>query len=316
MWVEGCRVVQFSTEPEVGVVESSRWRGVVMVVGATLCWGIMAAVAKLLFRDQGVDPLLLVVVRAYLATLTLFFALSVVAPSHLRVDARMLRAAAIVGVGGLLTNNFLYFQAIHLTGVATALLLQYQAPVLVALYAFVVHRQRPSSRLILSLILTVLGCALVVRIYDPAAVRLNLVGVLAGLGTAFAFAFYILASRVALRFMRPWTLVAYGYLAASLVWLPLVSPWQIVSAEISVQTWGAFLAIATVGTVVPFGLFISGLRYLPPAQASILAMLEPVVATVAAFLILGETLGPFQIVGGCLVLGGVLLVETGETTTG
>ena len=292
-----------------GVGESNRWRGVGMVVGATVCWGTMAAVAKLLFRDQGVDPLLLVVVRAYLATLTLFGCLGAIAPGHLRIDARMFRTAAIVGIGGLLTNNFLYFEAIHLTTVATALLLQYQAPVLLALYVVLVDRQRASSRLILSLILTMAGCALVVRVYDPAAVRLNFLGVLAGVGTAFAFAFYILTSRAALRFMRPWTLVAYGYLAASLVWLPLVPPWRIIAAGFPLQTWGAFLAIATFGTVVPFGLFISGLRYLPPAQAGILAMLEPVVAALAAYLILGETLLPLQALGGALVLAGVALVE-------
>jgi drug/metabolite transporter (DMT)-like permease len=292
-----------------GVVESNRWRGVVMVVGATVCWGTMATVAKLLFRDQGVAPLFLVVVRAYLATLILFAVLGAMAPGHLRIDARMFRAAAIVGVGGLLTNNFLYFEAIHLTSVATALLLQYQAPVLVALYALLVQHQRLSSRLGLSLVLTVTGCALVVRVYDPAAIRLNLVGVLAGLGTAFAFAFYILTSRAALRFMRPWTLVAYGYLAASVAWLPVVPPWRLVSAGFPMETWGSFLAIATFGTVIPFGLFISGLRHLPPAQASILAMLEPVVAAMAAYLILGETLLPLQLVGGGLVLAGVTLVE-------
>jgi drug/metabolite transporter (DMT)-like permease len=212
--------------------------------------------------------------------------------------------------GGLLTNNFLYFEAIHLTSVATALLLQYQAPVLLALYALLVERQRLSSRLTLSLVLTVAGCALIVRVYDPSAVRLNFLGVLAGLGTAFAFAFYILTSRAALRFMRPWTLVAYGYLAASLVWLPVVPPWRFAAAGFSLQTWGAFLAIATFGTVVPFGLFINGLRHLPPTQASILAMLEPVVATVAAYLILGEALLPLQALGGVLVLAGVVLVET------
>src|SRR5512139_2288999 len=125
-----------------------------MVVGATLCWGTMAAVAKLLFRDQGVDPLVLVVVRAYLATFTLFAFLGAMAPGHLRIDARMFRAAAVVGVGGLLTNNFLYFEAIYLTSVATALLLQYQAPVLLALYALLVERQPLSSRLTLSLVLT------------------------------------------------------------------------------------------------------------------------------------------------------------------
>jgi drug/metabolite transporter (DMT)-like permease len=251
----------------------------------------------------------LVVIRTYLATLTLFACLGAVTPGHLRVDTRTLRAAAIVGVGGLLTNNFLYFEAIHLTSVATALLLQYQAPVLLALYALLVERRAPSPRLALSIVLTVAGCALVVRVYDPAALRLNFLGVLAGVGTAFAFAFYILTSRAALRFVRPWTLVAYGYLAASVVWLPLVPPWRMVAAGFPRQTWGAFLAIATLGTVVPFGLFINGLKHLPPTQASILAMLEPVVATLAAYLILGEALLPLQALGGVLVLSGVILVE-------
>jgi drug/metabolite transporter (DMT)-like permease len=291
------------------VVESNRWRGVVMIVGAATCWGAMAAVIKLLFRERGVDPLLLVVIRAYLATLILFAGLAIIAPARLRISRVGLRAAALVGIGGLLTNNYLYFQAIHLTSVAMALLLQYQAPVLVAIYGALVNRQRVSFRLGLSLLLTVLGCALVVRIYDPAAIRLNLVGVLAGLGTAFSFAFYILTSRAALRSTGSWTLVAYGYLAASLAWLPVVPPWRILAADFPLETWGGFLAVATVGTVIPFGLFIGGLAHLPPAPASILAMLEPVVAAVAAYLILGETLLPLQILGGLLVLAGVVVVE-------
>lgn len=290
---------------------SDRWRGVVMIIGAAVCWGTMAAVVKLLFREQGIDPLVLVVIRAYLATLILFVGLTIIAPARLLVNGAGLRAAAVVGIGGLLTNNYLYFQAIHLTSVAMALLLQYQAPVLVALYGVVLKRQRISLRLGLSLLLTVIGCALVVRIYDPAAIRLNLVGVLAGLGTAFSFAFYILASRAALRTTGSWTLVAYGYLAASLAWLPVVPPWQILSAGFSWESWWGFLAVATVGTVIPFGLFISGLAHLPPASAGILAMLEPVVAAAAAYAILGEILLPLQIVGGGLVLAGVLLVETG-----
>jgi drug/metabolite transporter (DMT)-like permease len=74
--------------------------------------------------------------------------------------------------------------------------------------------------------------------------------------------------------------------------------------------WGAFLAIATFGTVVPFGLFISGLQFLPPTQAGIVSMLEPVVAATVAFVILGETLVPLQILGGGLVLAGVVMVQT------
>ena len=289
--------------------ESVKWRGYGMVLGATVCWGIAAAGIKLLFRDRGVDPLTLVTIRADLASLTLFGVFFAIAPARLRIGRRDVFAAAIVGVGGLAINNFLYFEAIHLTNVATALLLQYQAPILVALYAAIVQRQRLSGRLVLSLALALAGCALVVRVYEPNVLRPNLLGVLAGLGTAVAFAFYILASRAALRSMGAWTLLAYAYLFAGLAWSVVLPPWKILGQGFSLEMWGVFLAIATLGTVVPFGLFISGLRYLPPTQASIAAMLEPVVAAVAAYFLLGEILLPLQMLGGGMVLAGVVLTE-------
>jgi drug/metabolite transporter (DMT)-like permease len=90
----------------------------------------------------------------------------------------------------------------------------------------------------------------------------------------------------------------------------VVPPWRLLAHGFSLGLWGVFLAVASIGTVVPFGLFISGLRFLPPTQASIVSMLEPVVAAVAAYLILGETLNSIQILGGVLVLTGVVVVQT------
>jgi drug/metabolite transporter (DMT)-like permease len=281
-----------------------------MVVTAAVCWGVMATVVKLLFRDHNVEPLVLVVIRAYLATVTLLSVLAVLNPTRLRIVRRDFRAAALVGIIGLAVNNFFYFEALHLTSVATALLLQYQAPILVALYTVLIQRQALQGRVILAMVLAILGCALVVRAYDLEVFRLNLVGVAAGLGGAGAFAFYILASRAALRTLDPWTLLTYAYLSASLAWVVVIPPWQVIAHGFDLRTWGAFLAVATVGTVVPFGLFISGLRFLPPTQASIVGTLEPVIAAVAAYLILGETLLPLQILGGGLVLAGVVMVQT------
>lgn len=292
------------------MIQDSRWRGYAMVVSAAICWGVMATVAKLLFRDRGVDPLILVVIRADLATLTLFAALGSMSPARLRIGRRDVWVAAVVGVIGLALNNFFYFQALHLTSVATALLLQYQAPILVALYTVLVQRQRLRGRVILAMGLALLGCVLVVRAYDPAVFRPNLLGVAAGLGGAFGFAFYILASRVALRTLDPWTLLTYAYLSAGVAWSLVVPPWRILAYGFDLGIWGAFLAVATVGTVVPFGLFISGLRFLPPTQASIVSMLEPVVAAVVAYLLLGEILIPLQLLGGALVLAGVVVVQT------
>jgi drug/metabolite transporter (DMT)-like permease len=292
------------------VIKSSQWRGYAMVVGAACCWGAMAILAKLLFRDRGVDPLVLVAIRAYLATVTVFAAVAVLRPARLRIEQRDLWPAAVIGVAGFAANNFLYFEALHLTSVATALLLQYQAPILVALYTVLVERQPLRGRIILAMALTLVGCALVVRAYDLEMLRPNLLGVLAGLGTACTFAFYILASRAALRTLDAWTLLAYAYFSASLFWSAVIPPWKILDYGFSRGVWGAFLAIATLGTVLPFGLFISGLKFLPPTQAGIVSMLEPVVAATAAFMILGETLFPLQILGGGLVLAGVVMVQT------
>jgi drug/metabolite transporter (DMT)-like permease len=280
-----------------------------MVMGAAVCWGTMAVLAKLLFRDRGVDPLSLVVIRADLAGLIFLGLLAVFRRRELRIGRRQFGAAAAVGLGGLMTNNYLYFLTLSLTGVATALLLQYQAPVLVALYTVCVARQPLSRRLVAALGLALVGCALVVRAYDVEALRLSLPGVLAGLGAAAAFAFYILASRAALARMSAGTLLTYAYLSSAAAWSMAAPPWDLLARGYPAELWGAFLAIAVLGTVIPFGLFIGGLRYLAAAQASIVSLLEPVVAAAAAFLVLGESLGPLQILGGILILAGVTLVK-------
>lgn len=292
------------------MVGSSRRRGYAMVAGAACCWGAMAVLVKLLFRDRGVDPLVLVAIRVYLATGMLFASMALLHPARLRIERQDLRAAAVIGIAGFAANNFLYFEALHLTSVATALLLQYQAPILVALYTVLVQRQPLRGRIILALALALIGCALVVRAYDLEVLRPNLLGVMAGLGTACTFAFYILASRAALRTLNAWTLLGYAYFSASLFWSVIIPPWKVLNQGFSLEVWGAFLAIATIGTVLPFGLFISGLKFLPPTQAGIVSMLEPVVAVAAAFMILGETLLPLQMLGGGLVLTGVAMVQT------
>lgn len=292
------------------MIERSQWRGYAMVVGAACCWGVTATVVKMLLRDRAVDPFLMAVVRADLATLTLFAVLGLLWPARLRIGRRDLWMAIAVGVVGLASNNFFYFQCLHLTSVATALLLQYQAPILVALYTVLVQRQPLRGRIILAMALALVGCALVVRAYDFEVLRPNILGVAAGLGGAGAFAFYILASRLALRTVDAWSLLAYAYLSAGVAWSLIEPPWRLLTHGFGLGIWAAFLAIATIGTVVPFGLFISGLRFLPPTQASIISMLEIVVAATAAYVILGETLLPLQILGGGLVLAGVVIVQT------
>jgi len=106
-----------------------------------------------------------------------------------------------------------------------------------------------------------------------------------------------------------WTLLVYAYVFATLFWWMLTPPWFLLSQGYSLRLWGIFLLIGSAGTVLPFALFTFGLTYLPATQVSILSTMEPVVATGAGLLLLGEMLDWPQLVGGALVVTGVLLVQ-------
>jgi len=287
-------------------------KGYFMVVGAAFCWGIMGTLVKSLFVSQEVSPLTLTTVRATLAFPILLLILVAWDRQHLRVRLHDLPLVALVGVGGLAMANFTYYYTISLTNVATAILLQYMAPILVALFSAVFLRERVTWITLAALALAVGGDFLMVKGYDPQALRLNLPGLASGLLAACAFAFYTLLSKRTLERMDSWTLLTYAYAFAALFWWIVVPPWAIARQGYSLRLWGIFLVIAAFGTVLPFGLYVRGLTYLPATKASIASTLEPVVGAFAAFLVLGERLGFLQSLGGLMVLTGVVLVQRGR----
>jgi drug/metabolite transporter (DMT)-like permease len=64
------------------------------------------------------------------------------------------------------------------------------------------------------------------------------------------------------------------------------------------------------GTIVPFGLVVWALRHLPATRVGIVAMLEPLVATLVAWAWLGEELAPVQLAGAVVILAGIVLAQT------
>ncbi|MBI3002669.1 MAG: DMT family transporter [candidate division NC10 bacterium] len=283
-------------------------RGTLLVVVAAACWGAFSTVAKVLFVEGAVTPQALAGIRAALAVSLLVPALLLWNPALLRIRPADLPVLAFLGIAGIAINNFFYLTTISLTAVATAVLLQYMSPILVASYAVVVERRPLTGRLLSALAAAVAGCALVVRGYDPAALRLSLPGLLTGLGAAVFFAVYTVVSQRALGRLDSWTLLTYAFGFAALFWFLLTPPWVLLAGH-PPRVWGLLLLFAGLGTAVPFGLYLRGLTHVPAVTAQIVSTLEPVVAAAAAFLVLGEGLEALQLLGGGLVLGAVLLVQ-------
>jgi drug/metabolite transporter (DMT)-like permease len=243
--------------------------------------------------------------------------------SSLRLTEVRLTGAAIglVLIPGLAFVQWLYFVAIHRLEIGIALLIQYLAPLLVALWVrFVVHRP-VRRRLWAALALALFGLTLVVELWKGGT--LDGVGVAAALAAAVAFAFYILMAEEGVKHRDPVSLSAFGFVFGALFFACIQPwwsfPWHIAGEDVSLlgnlastelPVWALMCWMIVLGAIVPFALFVGSLKHIPATRASILAMLEPVVATAVASAWLDESLAAVQIVGGVIVLAGIVLAQT------
>jgi drug/metabolite transporter (DMT)-like permease len=299
-------------------------RGYFYIASAAFLWGISATLGRAAFTGhllpggaslKTIDPLILSQSRA---TLSLAVLLPVLlarrGASALRVPGRDLVRFFLLGILGVAASNYLYYLAIQRTNVATAIILQYTAPVWVLLYTVARGAQgrRPSSRRIGAVGLAVVGCALAVGFVGSGGFRMDTVGVIAALLAAFSFGFYNVGGHSVLARYDRWKVLLWVLVAASTFWIFVNPPWKIVAAHYSWQRWGFMLVFSLLSVLGPFSCYFAGLQHLEPTRAIVASCLEPVFSIVLAALVLGELLRPMQTVGIVLVLVAIVLIQLPE----
>jgi drug/metabolite transporter (DMT)-like permease len=305
------------------VAESERHPrlGYGMAFTAATLWAVNGVISKVIIESGGIAAPRLTEVRTTGAFLILATALALVRPESLRVRRSELPVLLTFGVLGLAFVQWFYFEAISRLDIGVALLIQYIAPVLVALWARFAYHEPVRRRIWAALALSILGIALLVELWS--GLTLDGLGVAAALGSAVTFAVYILSAERAVTRRDPLSLVCYGFLLASIFWA-ILQPWTSFPAErvdesvsllgrledLSLPVWLLMGWMVVLGTIVPFALLAASLRHIPAARAAITAMFEPVAATVFAFAWLGESLTAYQLIGALVVLGAILLAQT------
>jgi drug/metabolite transporter (DMT)-like permease len=154
-------------------------------------------------------------------------------------------------------------------------------------------------------------------------VPVNSLGVALSFVSACTFAAYLLLAEHAVGRRDPVSLLVYGFLFATAFWA-IVQPWwsfpwedmtEQISllgnlAESQLPAWMLVLGIVLVGTIVPFVLMVGSLQHLPATTVGMVAMLEPVLGALVAYLWLGEALAAQQLLGGAVVLVAIFLAQT------
>jgi drug/metabolite transporter (DMT)-like permease len=284
-----------------------------------MLWGIAGAAAKYLFASREVPPFLLVQVRMGLSFAILALVLGAVAPRLLRLQRSDMGFFALWGILGMALVQFTYLFTISETNVATAIFLQYLAPIVTAVYAWRFERQR-LSRLLVSCLSLAMGGSLLLIFGGTVRLLVSPLGLASGLASAGFMSFYTIYGSKRVGRLSPWTLLCYGLGFGFAFWLLVDAGLALAGRPAaglhllgSGAMWAFFAYIAILATIVPFGLYLTGLRSISPTQATITGMLEPVVGGIAAFLALGESLRVAQVLGGALIVAAVILLQAGQS---
>ena len=279
------------------------------VVLAVSLWGGSASLAKYLFLTR-YDPLIITQTRSSLSFLLLAAYFLVVDRTVFRIRPGELYKFALIGIVGIAITNFTYYFTVKESTVATAILVQNVAPVLVMIYAVAVSREEELNGIkVLSLLFALCGCFFAVSGGSLNEVRLAGWSLLTAPASMLTYAFMLIASKRVLRRHSVWTTLVWGLGFAALFWLLVNPPWAIAAKGYGISDWGVFLGFAVASILLPYIFFAKGLKILEATSAGIITTLEPVIAIIVAWFALGESINAVQICGAAGVVGSVLLLQ-------
>ena len=293
--------------------------GYAMVAVAATLFAVNGTVSKVVL-GSGISSAELTEARCAGALIGLALIAAATRARTLRI--RVGELPLLLGLGlALAVVQWSYFFAIHRLDIGIALLIQYLAPILVALWARFVFHEPVRRRIWVALALSLGGLTLIVEIWHGG--QLSGPGVAACVVAAITYAAYVLIAERGVRTRDPISLSAWGFFFATLFWTVAAPWWSFPSARVDddvsllgnlasshLPVWLLVLWVIVLGTVVPFGLIVGALRHISATRAGITAMLEPAVAIVVAWAWLGETLEPVQLSGAVLILAGIVLAQT------
>lgn len=317
-------------EPIPGIAPAahrSRWLGYSLYLLGAFIFAFNGTVSKAILLS-GFDAARLSEFRVTAAFLVLLTFVAINRPERLRIRRDEWLPLIGYGVLGVAMTQYLFFVALRYLPVGVALLIEFTAPVFVAVWFRFVLKE-PTRRMVwLSLVIALLGLALVAEVWR--GFSFDAIGLLAAFGAALALSIHYLITDRQMRVAEPRdavSLTMWGFGFASLFWViaqPWWSfPWNALAGN-SDPTLGPIIGnrplwllatwMVVLGTVVPFWLVVAAMRHLRASQASVIGLLEPLLAILIAWLVLGEALSAPQLLGGVFIVLGVVLAERSRSS--
>lgn len=302
---------------------STSSRGFVIALIATVIWSTTGPLISYLVTTYGLPSLVLAFWRDMFVAFGMLVGLLIFSRSRLVLERRHWGFMVWYGVSLAIFNSMWTF-SVQYNGAAVATVLAFSSPAMTAILSYFIFKERFNGIKIISIALSFIGTILVAGAADPAAWKLNPLGIIFGLLTGLMFAIYNLQGKAAAdRHLDSWTALLYSFASATffLFFFNLGSDLFITQDPAlsnlmwlgnSIPGWGLLFFLGVAPTLGGFGLYTLSIRYLSPTISNLVATLEPVFTAVWAYLFLSEIMTGVQFVGSLLLLLGVILLRAAD----
>lgn len=283
---------------------------ILLVLAAGAMWGCMGLLVRPL-NEIGLVTMDICFLRGLVTFMVMLAGLFFFDRTALKIKVKDIWC--FVGTGALSVSffNFCYFKTITLTSLSVAAVLLYTAPAFVMVMSFFLFKESMTKKKAAALVVAFVGCVLVSGIGTGGG-ELNAKGILVGLGAGFGYALYSIFSRYALqRGYNSITITFYTFLFATLCtafFVDVSSIINIVETHSRIGIYGAFMILFV--TLFPYLCYTKGLSGMENGTASVIASIEPVMATVLGILIYREEMTFASALGMVLVLVSIVMLNS------
>ncbi len=281
----------------------------IMVLIAGCLWGSMGIFVRYL-TAYGLNSMDIVAVRVFGATIIMGVFLLIYNRKLFVIKLKDVWCFIGTGIVSIVFFNYCYFTTIQIATLSVAAIMLYTAPCFVMLMSAALFKERINVQKVLALIMTFIGLVLVTGVVrDMEAISTR--GILFGLGSGIGYALYSIFGRYALeRKYHTYTISFYTFLFASMGVMPFVKPNEIANVLINNKEGMVYAAgLVLFVTIIPYLTYTIGLSYMEGGVASVLATIEPVVATLIGVILYKEEMDSFASMGVVLVLLATVLVS-------
>ncbi|WP_413533217.1 DMT family transporter [Empedobacter brevis] len=292
-------------------MKNATLKGFLFAIIAAALWGISGTFGQFLFQQRGINVEWMITVRLLVSgSLLLIYAATKKETNVFEIwqDRKDVIRLLVFSITGILMVQYTYFAAIKHSNAATATVLQYAGPVLIAIYLALKNKKIPRIIDFIAIIFAVLGTFLLVTHGKLDTLTISTTALLLGLASAVALAIYTLQPIPLLQKYNSAIIMGWGMLIGGFIFSFVKAPWSIDGVwDDKTYLYTTFIVIF--GTLIPFYLYLTAVQIIGGQKSSLLASAEPLSATIIAILWLNISFGMMDWIGSLLIISTIFLLS-------